>query len=165
MAYRSAWASPAVRLVEIRDLAVHATSDPDVIVAEWQAEARRPDETEFTLSGVLVLRARDGLLIHVRDYMDVLGLAPRTGRPGGTRRESRARRLVDPTTAVLTPGTSPKHSSTVRALSRSQHQFFVQVGQRSATIFRVHPAPPRRSIIIPSACPGQEHPRKGAGDS
>lgn len=79
-AYRAAWRSPDVRLFEIHDLAVHETADPEVVVAEWAATARRPDQSEIDLNGVLVLRAHGGRLTHVRDYMDVLGLAHRTGR-------------------------------------------------------------------------------------
>lgn len=79
-AYRAAWASPGVRLLEIHDRAVHDTSDPEVIVAEWSATARPPDGNDLPLTGVLVLRAHGGYLTHVRDYMDVLGLAYRTGR-------------------------------------------------------------------------------------
>lgn len=80
VAYREAWRSPGVRLVEIHQLAVHETADPEVIVTEWAATARRPDDAEIGLNGVLVLRAHGGLLTQVRDYMDVLGLAHRTGR-------------------------------------------------------------------------------------
>lgn len=79
-AYRAAWASPNIRLLEIHDHAVHDTTDDEVIVAEWSATAQRPDGHDVPLAGVLVLRARDGCLSHVRDYMDVLGLAYRTGR-------------------------------------------------------------------------------------
>ncbi len=79
-AYRSAWAAPGVRLLEIHDRAVHETSDPEIIIAEWSARARRPDRTDLTLAGVLVLHVHNGQLIHVRDYMDVLGLAHHTGR-------------------------------------------------------------------------------------
>ncbi|WP_395726584.1 nuclear transport factor 2 family protein [Nakamurella sp.] len=79
-AYRAAWRSPGVRLLEIHNLAVHETADPAVVVAEWAATGRLPDRGEIGLNGVLVLRAQGGQLTHVRDYMDVLGLAHRTGR-------------------------------------------------------------------------------------
>lgn len=78
--YRLMWSSPSVHLVEIRHRAVHDTADPEVVIAEWTAEGRRADGEHVALSGVLVLRARDGQLVHVRDYMDGFGLAHRTGR-------------------------------------------------------------------------------------
>jgi ketosteroid isomerase-like protein len=79
-AYARAWASPSVELDAIRDLAVHDTSDPAVIVDEWRATGRTRDGSPIELAGVLVLEARRGMLVRVRDYMDVFGLASQTGR-------------------------------------------------------------------------------------
>ncbi|MGZ4621745.1 MAG: nuclear transport factor 2 family protein [Blastococcus sp.] len=80
-AYAAAWAQPAVELTDLRNMAVHETADPACVVSEWSATARRRDDgTRFPIAGVLVLTARAGLLVHVRDYMDVLGLALHTGR-------------------------------------------------------------------------------------
>lgn len=80
-AYERAWADPAVDLLEIRDLAIHKTSDPSTLVDEWVAIARRrADGREFTLAGLLILTARNGKLCKVRDYMDVFGFAQEMGR-------------------------------------------------------------------------------------
>lgn len=79
-AYRNAWGAPTVRLVEIHHRALHDTTDPEVIVAEWSGTARSADGKTVDLAGVLVVHARDGHLIHVRDYMDVFGLASQSGR-------------------------------------------------------------------------------------
>ena len=80
-AYAQTWQEPAVDLVGIRDIAVHETADPACLVDEWVAQARRRTDGElFSLAGVLVLTAREGLVQHLRDYMDVFGLVVRTGR-------------------------------------------------------------------------------------
>lgn len=79
-AYRAAWGAPSVRLVEIHHRALHDTTDPEMLVAEWAGTARSTDGKTVDLAGVLVMRARDGYLIHVRDYMDVFGLAYQSGR-------------------------------------------------------------------------------------
>jgi hypothetical protein len=80
-AFAAAWARPAVDLIDLRDVALHQTAEPACLVDEWSATARRRDDgVEFSLAGVLVLTARGGLLHHVRDYMDVVGLALHTGR-------------------------------------------------------------------------------------
>ncbi len=88
-AYTAVWASPSVSLDEIRNDAIHHTVDPSTIVCEWSTEARRrSDNGTFALSGILVLRAQDGLLGHVRDYMDTFGLLHHLGKlgapPGGS---------------------------------------------------------------------------------
>lgn len=58
------------------DVTIHDTADPDVIVAEYQytAEARKTGRTTEA-ANIQVLRARDGLLTHTRDYHDYLRLA------------------------------------------------------------------------------------------
>lgn len=76
--YRSMWARPTVRLRSIRDVSVYEL--PDSVLNEWSAEVELPGSDSFTLTGAIMLKAHDGLIVHVRDYMDVLGLAHRTGR-------------------------------------------------------------------------------------
>ncbi|MFD2472465.1 nuclear transport factor 2 family protein [Amycolatopsis silviterrae] len=58
------------------DVTIHETADPEVIVAEYQytAESRQTGRTAET-ANIQVLRARDGLLTHTRDYHDYLQLA------------------------------------------------------------------------------------------
>ncbi|MFJ9697275.1 nuclear transport factor 2 family protein [Kitasatospora sp. NPDC101183] len=79
--YRAVWGASAARPEEVREVAVHAAADPEVLTVEQVvvgtvAGTGRP----FALPGVLVLRARGGLLVHVRDYMDGLGVARAMGR-------------------------------------------------------------------------------------
>lgn len=57
-----------------RNVVVHETADPEVIIAEFDYEASGGDRTE-TLSNVQVLRVRNGLIVQTRDYHDHAGLA------------------------------------------------------------------------------------------
>jgi uncharacterized protein len=75
-------AAPALGLrMAVRDVVVHETADPEVIVAEFAYEGvvtatGRP----FRIANVFVLRVRDGLVVESRDYADHLALAAATGR-------------------------------------------------------------------------------------
>ncbi|MDT8915662.1 nuclear transport factor 2 family protein [Amycolatopsis sp. PS_44_ISF1] len=65
----------AIRL-KAHDAVVHETTDPEVIVAEYQSTVESPDTGRSTeAANILVIRARDGLLVHTRDYHDYLKLA------------------------------------------------------------------------------------------
>ncbi|MFF4650805.1 nuclear transport factor 2 family protein [Streptomyces sp. NPDC001380] len=66
---------------EIRDVVVHGGADPEVLVVEQAvAGTLEPDGRPFAFPGVLVLRVRGGLLVHVRDCLDALGAAHALGR-------------------------------------------------------------------------------------
>ncbi|WP_439377548.1 nuclear transport factor 2 family protein [Amycolatopsis lexingtonensis] len=58
------------------NVVVHETTDPEVIVAEYDYDAESV-ETGRTISAanIQVLRVRDGLIVHSRDYHDYLKLA------------------------------------------------------------------------------------------
>ncbi|MBE1497903.1 ketosteroid isomerase-like protein [Amycolatopsis lexingtonensis] len=58
------------------NVVVHETTDPEVIVAEYDYAAESV-ETGRTISAanIQVLRVRDGLIVHSRDYHDYLKLA------------------------------------------------------------------------------------------
>ncbi|WP_328607206.1 nuclear transport factor 2 family protein [Amycolatopsis sp. NBC_00345] len=58
------------------DVVVHETTDPEVIVAEYRntVESLKTGRSTET-ANILVIRARDGLLVHTRDYHDYLKLA------------------------------------------------------------------------------------------
>ncbi|MEV8452255.1 nuclear transport factor 2 family protein [Streptomyces sp. NPDC052095] len=74
--YRAAWGASPVQVEEVRRVAAHETSDPEVIVAEHVVVGSLPTRTTtFTVPGLLVLHVRDGLITQVRDYMDGLGVA------------------------------------------------------------------------------------------
>ena len=65
----------------VRDLVVHETTDPEVVIGEFAYVGRvvatgRP----LTVRNVFVLRVRDGLIVESRDYADHLAFAAATGR-------------------------------------------------------------------------------------
>ncbi len=79
--YRAAWAASDAQPQAVREVAVHASTDRDVLVIEQVVSGvLRTSGQPFEFPGVLVLRVRDGEIIHVRDYMDGLGVAQATGR-------------------------------------------------------------------------------------
>jgi ketosteroid isomerase-like protein len=59
-----------------KNIVVHETTDPEVIVAEYDYDAESV-ETGRTIptANIQVLRIRDGLIVHSRDYHDYLRLA------------------------------------------------------------------------------------------
>ncbi|GAA4544750.1 nuclear transport factor 2 family protein [Amycolatopsis samaneae] len=70
--------SPLAASLRLRrhDTVVHETTDPEVIVAEYaySGEALKTGNT-FESANIQVLRVRDGLITHSRDYHDYLKLA------------------------------------------------------------------------------------------
>ncbi|MEU2249506.1 nuclear transport factor 2 family protein [Streptomyces sp. NPDC019224] len=74
--YRAAWGASPVRIDEVRTVSSYETADPEVIIAEHVVAGTLPaGGAAFTVPGLLVLRVRDGLITHVRDYMDTAALA------------------------------------------------------------------------------------------
>ncbi|WP_433472059.1 nuclear transport factor 2 family protein [Spirillospora sp. CA-142024] len=56
---------------EFRDVVVHETADPEVIVAEYELVAAVPGTGKRgSANFVTVLRARDGRIVHWREYQD-----------------------------------------------------------------------------------------------
>ncbi|AEW99372.1 hypothetical protein SCATT_p11790 (plasmid) [Streptantibioticus cattleyicolor NRRL 8057 = DSM 46488] len=78
--YRAVRGASAVRVSEVAEVAVYDTGDPEVVVGEHVVVAALPSRpAALTLPGLLVLRVRDGLVVHCRDYMDGLGLVGARG--------------------------------------------------------------------------------------
>lgn len=80
--FTRAWASARPSpLKGIRDVRVHDTADPEVIVAEQEMDAINHQTGRlFTSAFLLVLRARHGEIVHLRDYSDVLRTSAGLGR-------------------------------------------------------------------------------------
>lgn len=74
--YRAAWDASPAQPQKIHDVLVHESTDPEVITVE-QVVAGTVTTTgqAFSFPGLLVLRVRNGLIVHVRDYMDGLRIA------------------------------------------------------------------------------------------
>ncbi|SFW91704.1 nuclear transport factor 2 family protein [Amycolatopsis australiensis] len=62
--------------LERKNVVVHETTDPEVIVAEYGYDAESVETGRTTTTAnIQVLRVRDGLIVHSRDYHDYLRLA------------------------------------------------------------------------------------------
>ena len=69
------------RYTGLRDARVHVTADQDVIVLEYRLDGTRTADGEpFTMTFVMVLTFRDGLIAHSRDYTDPVAGARALGR-------------------------------------------------------------------------------------
>jgi hypothetical protein len=63
-------------LLEFRALVLHDTADPEVIIAEFDAQGEvLPGGQPYRLSYVQVLRVRDGEIVTFRDYWNPLALS------------------------------------------------------------------------------------------
>ncbi|MER5639829.1 nuclear transport factor 2 family protein [Kitasatospora sp. NPDC002227] len=79
--YAAAWGASPARPTEIREVAVHESTDPEVLTVEQLVVGTLATTgAPFAFPGLLVLRVRDGRLVQVRDYMDGLGVAHAMGR-------------------------------------------------------------------------------------
>jgi uncharacterized protein len=59
------------RYTAVRDLRLHQTTDPDVVVVEYTLDGTRvADGGRFSLAFVMVLTFRDDRIVHARDYSD-----------------------------------------------------------------------------------------------
>jgi ketosteroid isomerase-like protein len=66
------------------NITIHETTDPEVIVAEFEYQGTTPDTGEpFALPGIFVLRVRDGEIVSSRDYFDHFAAARIRGQLDG----------------------------------------------------------------------------------
>ena len=78
---RFAAGAAARRYTRLRDVRIHETADPDVLVLEYSLDGTRISDSEpFTMSFVMVLTFRAGLIAHSRDYTDPIAGARALGR-------------------------------------------------------------------------------------
>jgi uncharacterized protein len=74
-------ALPPFHFEECRELAVHETVDPEVIVVEYELTGTVPSSNlRATASFVGVLRVRDGQIVAWREYQNVLAIAQALGQ-------------------------------------------------------------------------------------
>lgn len=78
--YTAAWGALPARVTDIRNVVIHETADPELIVSEQDIACTADSGTDFTLACVLVMRVHDGQITHLRDYADALGAALALGR-------------------------------------------------------------------------------------
>lgn len=75
-------AGAALRTYErVTGTRIHETADPEVVIAEYDLHGRLAATDEpFTLSFLMVMTIRDGLIVHTRDYADPIAGAKALGR-------------------------------------------------------------------------------------
>jgi NADPH2:quinone reductase len=78
--FRAVWIPGRVRIDDVRTT-IHDTSDPEVVIAEGELDATHVETgRSFASRFVLVVRARGGRIVHLRDYMDAIRIARGMGR-------------------------------------------------------------------------------------
>ena len=79
--------------LRLRDMVVHETADPEVVVAEWTYDGEGASGRPFQVANIQVTRVRAGKIVSSRDYhnhfvlTEAMGRLPRLlaamdGRPG-----------------------------------------------------------------------------------
>jgi ketosteroid isomerase-like protein len=82
-AAKTGWAAVPLRLDDVRNLRLHETTDPEVIVGEHDLVGVGTDnDRPFTFPFVWVLQARDGQVAVLREYLNVISVALATDRLG-----------------------------------------------------------------------------------
>ena len=75
------WTASPLRYQAYRNVVVHETADPEVIVVEQDATGTvTTTGSEFALPNIVVLTVRDGRIVHFKDYVNVLAVAEAVGR-------------------------------------------------------------------------------------
>jgi len=70
-----------VRVDEVRNVVVHETADPEVIVVEYEiAGTATTTGRQAAAAFIGVLRARGGKVAHWREYQNTLAIAEALGR-------------------------------------------------------------------------------------
>ncbi|UBU14317.1 nuclear transport factor 2 family protein [Nonomuraea gerenzanensis] len=72
--YRTTWGSTPFQVEKVRRLALHRTQDPEVVVVEQTVQGT-VNGHRITVPSLVVLRVRDGRIVHARDYMDTSAVA------------------------------------------------------------------------------------------
>jgi ketosteroid isomerase-like protein len=62
------------------NVVIRETDDPELVIAEWDYQVHhRPTGRTFETANIQVLRVRDGLIVHSRDFHDHLALITASG--------------------------------------------------------------------------------------
>jgi len=73
--YAAVWGASPIRILDLRETAVHVAQGSGTIIAEAEYTAQSPDGKSFVLSFLVVMRVENNLISRLRDYMDSLGAA------------------------------------------------------------------------------------------
>jgi uncharacterized protein len=66
----------------VGNVTIHETTDPEVIVAEFEYQGTTDAGEPYALPAIFVMRVRNGEIVSSRDYHDHLALARAAGRLG-----------------------------------------------------------------------------------
>ncbi|WP_433274833.1 nuclear transport factor 2 family protein [Pseudonocardia xinjiangensis] len=69
------WKAYPLRYERYRTQAIHDTDDPETIIVEQEALGVSPFTGEFALPNIVVLTVRDGQIVRLRDYVNILAVA------------------------------------------------------------------------------------------
>jgi ketosteroid isomerase-like protein len=67
--------------IEVRDLKIHETTDPELVIAEWTYRSHY-DGKVLDTANIVVTRVRDGKIVSTRDYHDSVRRAIGFGNGG-----------------------------------------------------------------------------------
>ena len=83
--YRASAAAALVRYEAFRELATRPTLDPEVVVVEYELTGTvTTTGVRASVTCIAVQRVREGLVVHWREYQDVLAISEALGRaPAG----------------------------------------------------------------------------------
>ena len=75
-------AGPASRrYTALRDVTIHETADPEVVIAEYELQGEMTGNGEpFSVRFAMIVTVRDGQIVHSRDYTDPIAGARLLGR-------------------------------------------------------------------------------------
>jgi ketosteroid isomerase-like protein len=74
------WTANPLKYERYRTLAVHETGDPETIIVEQEALGTSATAGEFALPNIVVLTVREGQIVRLRDYVNILAAAAAIGR-------------------------------------------------------------------------------------
>jgi ketosteroid isomerase-like protein len=75
-----AWGRSPFTPVQFTPIAVHDGGDTELLFAEYEVRGRvDATQTPFVVRAAMVLRAHDGLIVSMREYLDPMALAKATG--------------------------------------------------------------------------------------
>jgi len=74
------WQANGLKFERYRTYAIHDTSDPETIVVEQEVLGTSASTGEFALPNVIVLTARNGQIVRLRDYVSIPAAAAALGR-------------------------------------------------------------------------------------
>jgi uncharacterized protein len=66
----------------VGNVTIHETTDPEVIVAEFEYQGTTDAGEPYALPAIFVMRVRDGEIVSSRDYHDHVAMAKASGRLG-----------------------------------------------------------------------------------